>query len=540
MSAGAKPYYLETWFEFVFLAGCVALGYLLYKGLMPAIEINAETIQTMAMAKLFADGRWIDAFSRFNMPPIYPLLQALVIKIKHTTDLPRLIDGFQLINLICYALSVGLVHYFVRRQIHKPYIFAITALYALSPLTLNMAWTLDPQMAYMVLSMATLLVIDVSLSKDSALGGQLSRGEIILCGALLGLSILTRQVGYTLLIGFFFILIKRFGLKKSLSVVGTIMLCLSPFVGRDLFYAARSPESYIGNSTQLLRQAGRHGVLRIVESYADQAVFTIANHTIGNLNLSSLDEVAQTPKRSGPSQIEISKKPWGRWLLAFIAITGAIYGLYQYTGVGTLYLCTYTLTALVLVPQTGLLLSPVLPLLLFSLYYGISRTGQWLKPLHISSSKILAPALTCWISLCSFTTHLAQARGVFGNPNAAGLDHTPRLMYMNTATEPENRLEEEQTKTSHRKAMDWLQEHTPSTARLGRPTQDVASLSHEESKEAQEQWKNELGQYDYLLEEGASKLVPMKGKNAHSPSGLKLVYEDVPGRIRIWQVNPTN
>jgi hypothetical protein len=529
-----KSYYSETWFECLFIAGGMLVGYLLFNRLMPTVNVNAETIQTLAMAKLFAEGRWVDAFSRFNMPPIYPMLLALVIKLKHTTDLTHLVSGFQNLNLAFYLLSGGLVHYFVRRQIHKPYTFAITALYILAPPVLNMAWALNAQMTYMVLSLATLIAIDISLSKDSALGGQLSRGEIILCGTLLSLSILTWQVGYTLLLGFFFVLIKRFGLKKSASIIGVLMLCISPFIGRDLFYTIRSPQPYVEPSATLVRQVGHGGILRIIESYADSAVFTIAHHTVGDLNLNSLDTVANTPNTSGPSRIDIGQKAWGRWILAFLALTGAIYGLYQYTGIGTLYLCTYTLTALVLLPQTNLSLATVMPLLLFSLYYGVTRTGQWLKPLHISSSKIVAPVLTFWILLCSFTALLAQARGDgFGH----GDPRAPLVMYMSTAQDPENRLEVAQTETAHRKAMDWLQAHTPADARIGAPKGELGSDKKGDT-DVQKQLQQELGQYDYLVEEGSSKLAPLKGgTGGHTPAGLKLVYEDVAGRIRIWQVN---
>jgi hypothetical protein len=34
-----------------------------------------------------------------------------------------------------------------------------------------MAWAINPQMIYVVLSLASLIAIDISLSKESALGG---------------------------------------------------------------------------------------------------------------------------------------------------------------------------------------------------------------------------------------------------------------------------------------------------------------------------------------------------------------------------------
>lgn len=543
MSGSGKPYYQETWFEYAFLAGCFLLGYLLFKALMPPVSIDGDIIQTLAMSRLLTEGRWLDAFAQFNMPPVYPALLALVIKIRHTTDLPLLIDSFYALNLGLYMASLALVYYFAKRQIHKPYSFAITALYALSPMTLGMLWSLDSQITYVVLSLGTLLAIDISLSQSSSQGSQLSRKEFSICGGLLGLSILTRQVGYTLLAAFFFILIKRHGLKKALSTLGILLLCLSPFVGRDLFGAVRSPGPYLASTATFMQGIGRYGLLSMVQSYADDSVRAIADYTVGNLNLKTFDEVADMTNTSGPSSVKIAQKVWGRWLLAFLAITGAIYGLYQYTGIGSIYLCTYTLTALVLLPRHGLPLSLVLPLLLFALYYGISKTAQWSKPLHFSSSKVLGPLITAWILLCSFSEHLAGKHGasLFRYLNR----HTPsqqhHLMYMSVARKPETRLEAAQTETAHRRASEWLKRNlatkTPeSVARRavpvsGEPTADSPPLPTEDSTAA-----GSL-RSDYLVEESSGKITPMKPGALQSAHGLQLVYEDVAGKIRIWQIN---
>jgi hypothetical protein len=539
MSGAEKPYYQETWFELVFFAaGCLLLA-LLFTGLMPAVDINPNVIQSMAMAKLFSEGRFLDAFARFNMPPIYPLLLALIIKLKHTTELPKLIEAFQLMNLGLCMVSALLVHLFVRRQLAKPYTFIITGLYLIAPSTVSMAWSLSPHMIYMVMSMACLLAIDISLSKESAMGGQLSRGEIILCGTFLGLGILSWQVGYLMLIAFFFVMLKRFGLKKSATVIAAIMLSISPFIARDLFYVVRSPETYMASSVSLVQEIKRRGVFRTMESYADNIMINLTRHAIGDLNLSSLDRIAQTPKKTAPGHIVITQEVWLRWLIGVIAIIGAIYGLYQYTGIGTLYLYTYVITALALLPSARLDLTPVLPLLLFYLYYGLLRTGQWMQRLDMPLlARIAIPVLTVWIVLCTMTTHLSHARG--GPKIQMASAHAPKVMYMNTAPEPETRLEEAQTISAKRRAAEWLKKHTPSNARVGSPRPQAASALAKGNKgkgEAEQKaLQSELGQYDYLVEEGSSKLSPAQ---AGSGYGLKLVYEDVPGRIRIWQVKPT-
>lgn len=541
MAGSGKPYFEETWFEVVFIAACFFVMFLLFYGLMPPVEIHNGVIQNVAMAKLFSEGRFLDAFARFNLPPIYPLLLAAIIKFKHSAELPRLIESFRILNLALGMISAGLVHFFVRRQVCKPYVFIITALYALASPTLGMAWSLSSQMIYMVLSLATLIAIDISLSKESAMGGQLSRGEIIVCGVFLGLSILSWQVGYLIMIAFFFVMVKRFGLKKSSMVIGCIMLALSPFVGRDLFYVIRSPQPYVEPAVSIVRSLNNRGLFRTMETYADNILINLTHHAIGDLNLSSLDRIAHPPQKTAPSRIGITQQAWLRWLIGIVAIVGAGYGLYQYTGIGSIYLCTYVITALALLPNAGLNLALVLPLLLFYLYYGLLRTGQWLQRLDMPLlARITVPVTTVWIILCTLTTHLGHARGGYHYRSAAK-GHAPKVMYMSTASAPDSRLEAAQTTSAHRRAMEWLQAHTPESAKVGIPRPEAASElaagkdNSATGKARRAAVKSELEQYDYLVEEGASKISKAK---AASGLGLKLVYEDVPGRIRIWQVNP--
>lgn len=540
MAGSGTPYHEENWFEVLFVATCLFVGFLLFKGLMPPVEMSQDAIQTVAMAKLFSEGRILDAFSRFNLPPIYPMLMALVIKLKHTTELTRLIDGFHTLNLILYFISSGLVYFFVRRQIPKPYTFIITALYAVAPATLGMAWSISPQMVYMTLSMASLIVVDISLSKESAMGGELSRGEIIVCGICLGLSILSWQVGYMLLAAFFFVNIKRFGLKKSALILSVIILCLSPFIGRDLFYVARSPQPYFGPSANILQSMAQQGFFRTVETYADRIVINVTDHALGDLNLASVDRLARTPSSTGPSRIDVEQKPWVRWLIACVAIVGAVYGLYQYTGIGTLYLCTYVVTALALLPSANLTLAPVLPLLLFYLYFGLLRMGQWFQRLDMPLlTKVAVPVLTAWILLATITSHLSLFRSGGNHPFK---QHTPKIMYMSTAKSSESRLETAQSLSAHRRAMDWLKAHTDPGDKVATPRPGALNRltgggkKEKPDTESEKQLQSELGQYNFLVEEGAAKISPARTNQA---KGLKMVYEDVPGKIRIWQVKPT-
>jgi hypothetical protein len=541
MPSGGKPYFEETWFELLFMGGCFLSAYLLFQMLMPSVAMSGDTVQTVAMAKLLAEGRLIDAFMRFNQPPVYPMLLAGVIKLENTIDLPRLVTAFQGLNLCLYFLSIALVNYFIRRQIRKPYSFVITALYALAPGTLDMAWNIGPQMAYMALSVSALIAIDYSLSKESAEGGQISRGELLMICLLVAVAILTQQMGYMLLIAFFFIMLKRFGLKKSALVLALLLLCISPFIGRDVFYVVRRPQQYVAPSATIVKTASQQGLLKTVQAYTDHMLATVTQHAVGDLNLSSLDQTSQKAQQSLVSHVDITHQPWGRWLLGMLAIIGVLYGLYQYTGVGSLYLSAYLITAIVLLPSSRLDLTPILPLILFYLYFGVMRTGEWMKRLHLPVSKVIGPALTVWILLCTFSTHLAQMGGAAPTQRLQAA-HEPQVVYMSTAKKPENRLQEAQTISAHRRAMDWLKAHTPENAKIAIPRPEAAALVSKKNQSAAEQasFRKALGGYDYLVEEGAAQITPMRTKpGVFSERGLQLVYEDAPGRIRIWQVKPS-
>lgn len=546
MAGDGKPYFQETWFEGAFLAACFLILFILFYGLMPTVDINPSVIQTVAMGKLFAAGRFLEAFSRFNLPPIYPILLAIIIKIKHSVELPRLISAFQMLNLGMAMISVVLVHLFVRRQMPKPYVFIITGLYALAPSTLAMAWPMSPHMTYMVTSMGCLLAIDIALSRDSVLGGELSRGEIILCGGTLALSILSWQAGYLILLAFLFVMLKRFGLKRSVTIIAGIMLCISPFIGRDVFYVVRTPNPYIQPSLAIIRTISHRGVFRTLETYSDNIMASLADHAVGDLNLTSLDRIAHTPQRNRDSRIDITGQTWLRWLIGLVAIVGAVYGLSVYTGIGSLYMCTYVFASLALLPDAGLILAPVLPLLLIYLFYGLLQTGQWMHRLEMPLiARIAIPALTVWILLCTLTSHLSHLRG--GETTRIGdmalhlsptPSHAPKVMYMNTASDTEGRLGEAQKVSAHRRAMNWLGAHTPQNSRVAVPRPEAASRlvrdqDASDSRKKKQAIHDELSQYDYLVEEDAAKITHAK---AAAGNGLKLVYEDVPGRIRIWRV----
>jgi hypothetical protein len=557
-----RPYHEEDWFEYALLGVCFLIGYLLFRALMPAATVSMETWHVLTMAQLFSEGRVFEAFAGTNIPPICPLLMGVIIKARHAIDPPTQIENFKMLNLALYGISIAQVHYFVRRQIEKPYAFAVTVLYALAPPTLNMLWSLDSQMTYMVVSMATLMTIDYALSPGSELGGWLSQKEVEVCSIMLWITILTHQVGYTLLLAFFCILFKRFGFSKSLSVVGTILLFLSPFIARDLITVARTYKVYTAPSEALIHQTKSRGPLKVIQAYADHSSYALADRTIGTLNLTSLDRRAATVSQpSGPNRVNIANYNWIRWVLAGLATMGAVYGLTLYTGIGTSYLTIYVMTALVFLPHFNISLAPVLPLLLFCLYFGVRQLGIWFQNSQVPVARFLSNILTGWILLCSLSEHMAHAQGGFSG--MLQNMHRQRVIYMSTAHPPANRLDAAQNASAHRRVNEWLNQHAlrsqksreeklvDSVAPLpladGRSikavddtvvetTVDSEGLAAGSSGTNTQGWSFAPEQSDYLVEENSRHIRPLAKGSSPASRGLKLVYEDVRGHIRIWQV----
>jgi hypothetical protein len=393
-------------------------------------------------------------------------------------------------------------------------------------------------MAYMVLSMGALWAVDHSLSQSSAMAGQITRGELVLCGSFLALGILTHQVGYVMVLAFFFVMLKRFGLKHSATVLAALMLIISPFIGRDLFHVIRKPQAYVASSLALVKTANNHGIFKTLQRYADSMLLSVANDAVGDLNLSPLDSLNDGSSKRVSGRIGIGRQTWGRWALGVVALIGAAYGLYLYTGIGTLYLCAYVFTTLVALPRAGLTLAPVLPLLLLYLYYGMIRTGEWMKRLNLPIARIAIPALTVWILLCTLSAHLTQL-----GEAKVGKYHRPQVRYMNTANTPQNRLEEAQKNAAHHRAMDWLKAHTEPDAKVAIPRPEAAGALTGKEKAGSQQaaLAKELSKYDYLVEENAGEISSLRQKRGGlvKSHGMNLVYEDVPGRIRIWEVKPS-
>jgi len=566
MSSESRPYYQETWFILLFFGACFGLGYLLFHYLMPTPNLSSHyALSMVAMAKLFAGGRLAEAIGRFNLPPVYAVLVSIAIRLGHSDSLPHLIHGIHQLNLMLYFASIILVHQFVRRHIHAPYSLIVTALYTIAPSTLAMVWDIGPYIAYVVFSFGALYAIDYCLSQESAMAGEITRWELILCATLLGLTILCHQIGYALVLAFAIVMVKRFGFKHSLTLIAMMIVILSPLIGRDLYHVVRHPKEYT-RSTELMIQETRHrNPVKTVQFYADRVFTSIGNHTIGGFNLKVLDKLTEEKSFATNRAVQLTRNTWARWAIGILALVGAAFGFRQYTGVGPLYLTAYTIGALVLLPQFSLSLGPVVPLFLLYLYFGIYKTGEWLMRLNLPFEKYVAPTLTAWITLCALST-LFSARGDiqahlftegFQPPElqamAEPISDKPQILTMNTSQNPDSRLETAQRDAAHRRVMDWLHAHTLTDAQVATPNPQAKAIltTFSGDSSAKKQIQSELRHYDYLVEEDtdtisgkSSSMLRHHSKSTLQPDSLgtdngslHMVYEDIPGHTRVWKIS---
>jgi hypothetical protein len=271
----------------------------------------------------------------------------------------------------------------------------------------------------------------------------------------------------------------------------------------------------------IMRSFSRNGVINTLQQQGNNVTHTLATQTVGDILLDPFEQNDRNPYIS--RKTTLMKRPWVRWVIGFVALVGAFYGLKQYTGLGSIYLSVYVISALVLLPRgfnPGI--APVLPLLLFYLYYGLMYTGNWMKQIEMPLlSKVIPPAITVWILLCTLSNHIGLAKsGYLHRFRQGGVAH---LIYLSTAKPARDRLQAAQKNTAHRRSQLWLQ--------------DRLRLSHI-PRSVPESSVNTLVFYgkpiDYLIMESNRKI---RHPRKQYYKGLTLVYEDLSGRIQIWQVN---
>ncbi|MBY0405408.1 MAG: hypothetical protein K2X66_16020, partial [Cyanobacteria bacterium] len=235
-----RPYYETWWFEWLFILVCCATGLFLWQMAdHPFLETGQENASFVELAKSLVEGKGYTLLHTaedapyIQSPPVYPLMLAGLMTFAHQTDVVKMIHPFKVLNLALYLLSIVLVYSYFQKYIRKPYPFVVTALYAFAPMTLSVAGSITSEMAYMVFSMMAILAIDKYFPEK---GVEVSKWQLFLCIFWVVASVLTRNIGFALLLAFFVIAFRTVGMKQAFLILAVCLVCLAPWFLREVYY----------------------------------------------------------------------------------------------------------------------------------------------------------------------------------------------------------------------------------------------------------------------------------------------------------------
>lgn len=542
-----KPFYETWWFEWLFVAACWTAGWFLWHLLdHPFLDGAAASAVYMELAKSIAEGHGYTllhtttSVPHLAHPPVYPLLLSWVMQGLHQNDLMKLIHPFKLLNLGFYLVSIFLVYRFSCRGIRKPYPFLITGLYALAPLTVSAAGSISSEMAFLVFSMTALLVIDKFFTDK---GGGITRWDWVWGGFWVVLSILTRNAGFALLAAYFLLALRHTGLKRSCVMLALVLTVLSPWYLREIFYRNFYPNQELlvqelGHETMVPHAAdpfadSDHFFSRMLEN-AEETLIDATQHTMGALSFDRFEGGMFEKLHLDDVEVRFSEMPWVPWTLGVLVLFGVMVGMQGCSGIGSLYLGVF-LAAACLIPierQTYYLL-PILPLMLFYLFMGVMRFGEWMAQVKIPVSKVAVPALVVVIGvncLAGHLEHLRETRMIqaYYKPETSGGEMSGQ-------------------QRGYLRALQWIRTNTPPRVQIVARKPSSTYVFTERKARPFPQYRQpervlaDLLRADYVLEEMGVRAVRnyLSPAIQRHPQHFRLVYNDPGSQIRIWQVQST-
>jgi hypothetical protein len=473
---------------------------------------------------LLKNGVWVPYV---DSPPLYPFLLSLLMRMLGEYQLSELIEPFKVFNFGLYLLSVFLLYRFSSHQIRKPYPYLVTAVYALSPLTLSVACSVTSEMAYVVFSMCAVMTIDKYYSEH---GSGVTRWHLFLCGLCLLAAVLTRNIGFSLILAFFLLSMRTLGTKRACVVVGTLLICLSPWFVREVYYRNYYPTEPVAHTEAPVDRLFQDPVEFVSHAFhnGEQNLVDATQNTLGSLDMSRFNALLVQKLHLDSVEFRFSDYAWVRWTLGILIAIGVFVGFYIGSGIGSLYLLVFILVAAVLAVDKQRYLMPIMPLMVYYLYLGLMRVGEWFSQLKIPISKVAVPVLTVLIAVNSLSGHLenlgeSKLLNAYGEKSPDMEDHHGYL-----------------------KALTWLKHNTAAKSEVvsHRPTSTYVYSGRKARRYPQKRKAKplleDLRQSQYILEEAnvasvRQYLTPALRKN---PQGFRLVYNDADANIRIWKVMP--
>ncbi|MBX2859928.1 MAG: hypothetical protein KTR14_01745 [Vampirovibrio sp.] len=549
MADEEKIYYESWWFEWILLAVCLAGCWLLWTmWLEPGLDPWSDPTHSVLLAKSLLAGQGLhlsqlpaggEPLPFFNHPPFYPILLAGMMKAYGTTDIQTLAQPFKYLNFGLYALSVMVLHAFISKRIRKPFSFMITVLYAIAPPALYATEHVMPDIAYILMSLLAIYAVDRGLDGE----GQWQSSATLF---LVILAVYTHLAGFALLIAYAFLSLKNHGLAKTFVSMAVVAVSLVPWVFLEQGIGQNSPgfKQVISRThsqqAPLIKQAVEHTETMLQKS---------TNTLLGTIRFNYFDSVVVRKLNIRNQEIDLSQLPWIRWVVGGLMAIGLLYGLYMNSGIAALYMVTLFILGFFVDPPQGVPMTVVLPFLIFFTFYGLIRVGDGLSEFNIPFTKAVVTLLIGMVALGSLSGHfdglqhnLAQTykESYKGSYKAESTPEPTSALAIASSKTPINQND------AHQRALGWINTNLPPKVAITTPKPRKLSLftgrvgQKLPTAASQNKVLSGLLQSQYILEEQSnptvrSRITPILEANANR---FRLVYNDQPGNIRIWQVLP--
>lgn len=514
-------FYMADWFEWLFLLACLVAGFFVLQWLTPmglsnvAVDSGKEPLDVV---HTIAQGDWMKFFSYFSAQPLYAVLVSIItglrqFQVGHALAIDEIYSLLVTINLGLYWFSIFMVHWFIRRQVAKPYSYLITILYALAPMTLSSYMALDGGLLFTLLACYTLHWIDRALAKKDHPGfikkfgsDNLSRSAL-----LIGLSIAASPLGYALLGAFVLSALcsKKVTVMDTIKSTGLVLVAMIPVWGWQLF--------------------------TVLQGW--QGSWSVKLPSVGPSLIAALGQIFVSLTGNGGYQWLQDFPIAIIALLAWLAL-GVLVGCFRYSGLAAFTLIFSGIMGAVLVgplPNTA----GLFPIVLLMLYWAILQLGSWFAKLKLPVQKVLFPSGTLVI-LALMGLGFWQAGGAampdtqnLPKLSAKELSAASLMDKAKTLVNPEARAESSKAE-GYANLYRWMQRNVPSQAK-------IAGLDNltDNVVEAKDHYQDSnFTRSQYIIESvsngNSSSFQTWLNRRERN---VQLVYNDTWANVQVWEVN---
>jgi hypothetical protein len=445
-----------------------------------------------------------------------------VASLSGKTHLSQWILPFKTLNIGFYLLSIILVYVFSNRNIRKPYGYLITLFYALCPLTLSAATSIHPTLLFLDLIFLALLAIDKGFVDK---GEGLTKFQLTFACFWIVLAILTKNAGYALFLAFIPLCNHCLGFRTTLTTVLIIFGLISPWMLREMYFrnVEYAPKiqalSGVQNSLDPFENGQTLGMQAVYENTRDFS-HDIVQTLLGGSQIDPA-EIQHTVQEKLPLEMmmdSMGDTRWVTWGLMGLLFFGLVFAARSNTSIGGLFLASFVGMVLFFpVEKPPHYLLPILPLVLFYLFMGLMRFGDWLAQVKIPLNTVSIPAISCVLLIACVLGNLSMGK---------------RQEQMTGYFKDSGYLS----------AMKWIRKNTPTNAAFLSSRPGTTYVYTERPTSALKRNRavvlNHLLSKDYIVAEEKSPWVrkTLQPILESHPESFRLVFQEEGSLVNIWRV----